>query len=76
MWRRDCHAVQFNALSQQIEINHAISIGIKDVLPSVASLSHVVWQADGNHTGKTRHAPHLILNNDPMNASSVLPTRC
>jgi hypothetical protein len=70
-----CQAVQRNALSQQIEINLAISIGIKDVLPSVASLSHVVWHAGGNHTGQTRHAPNLILNNDPMNASSVLPSR-
>jgi hypothetical protein len=56
-----CQAVQLNALSQQIEINLAISVGAEDELSSVASLSHVVWHADGNHTGQTRHTPHLIL---------------
>jgi hypothetical protein len=39
------------ALSQQIEINLAISIGAEDELSCVASLSRVVWYADGNHTG-------------------------
>jgi hypothetical protein len=37
-----CQAVQLNALPQQIEINFAISINIKDAPPSIASLSYVV----------------------------------
>jgi hypothetical protein len=43
--------VQLNALSQQVEINPAISIGIQNELSCVASLRHVVWHANGNHTG-------------------------
>jgi hypothetical protein len=62
----ECQAVELNALSQQIEINLAISIGTKDELSGVAPLSHVVWQAHGNHTGQTRHTLRLILNNDSV----------
>jgi hypothetical protein len=68
-----CQATQLNALSQQLEKDHAISIGTKDE-PSwdgpscVASMSHVVWHADGDRTGQMCHTTHLIQNNHPGDA--------
>jgi hypothetical protein len=63
-----CQAVQLNALSQQIEIDRSIGIGIKNELSCIASLSYVVWHANGNHTGQTRHPSHPILNDDLVDA--------
>jgi hypothetical protein len=63
-----CQATQLSALSQQLEKDHAISIGTKDEPSCVASMSHVVWHADGDRTGQMCHTTHLIQNNDPVDA--------
>jgi hypothetical protein len=43
-----------------------IRIAPKDELSCVASLGHVVRHPDGNHTGQTRHKPHLIVITSPL----------
>jgi hypothetical protein len=63
-------AVHLNALTQEIKINLAVRIAVKDEPSRVPALRHVVRHSDGHHPSQTRHNRHLEQSNAPVHHAS------
>ena len=54
------HTVEFNVLSQQIEMNHAISVEVQDKSPRIPTLRHMVRNINRHDPSQARHGSHAI----------------
>src|SRR5438067_2231972 len=47
-------------MPQQVEVNEAVGIGVKNVPTSIAALSYMMRNVQGDHASQTSHGRHKI----------------